>query len=96
MDWSNDIRELQEPNRGRVRLIASPPIATHAMPRLRASVLSMIILAQLTTVARIGSTSGAATIEAGINGNDENGKCLEMEPTALDRGAPHDFQAWRD
>jgi hypothetical protein len=34
----------------------------------------------------IGSNSDAATIEAGINGYDENGGCLEVEPTAVERG----------
>jgi hypothetical protein len=34
----------------------------------------------------IGSTSDAATIEAGINGNNENARCLEVEPTAVERG----------
>ncbi|WGS22993.1 MULTISPECIES: hypothetical protein [unclassified Bradyrhizobium] len=34
----------------------------------------------------IGSNSDAARIEAGINGNDENGRCLEVEPTAVERG----------
>jgi hypothetical protein len=56
------------------------------MPRLRASILSIIILAQPATAPAIGSNSGAATIEAGINGNDENGRCLEVEPMAVERG----------
>jgi hypothetical protein len=34
----------------------------------------------------IGSNSDAATNEAGINGNDENGRRLEVEPTAVERG----------
>jgi hypothetical protein len=34
----------------------------------------------------IGTNSVAATIEGGINDNDENGRCLEVEPTAVERG----------
>lgn len=34
----------------------------------------------------IGSNSDPATIEAGIDGNDENGRCLEVEPTAVEHG----------
>jgi hypothetical protein len=34
----------------------------------------------------IGSNSDAAKIEAGINGNDDHGRCLEVEPTAVARG----------
>jgi hypothetical protein len=34
----------------------------------------------------IGSKSDAATIEASIGGNDENGRCLDVEPTAVERG----------